>query len=369
MTIGTETLRLLRENWNSSTELAQELYVLLGDPAIPITTSAPITYTAPSPLAKQPALVINVAPGQPAINIPDPTGVGPGVTIGSDFIDLGGGVISNQGLPLANGPAGMTGTIQGPCGCPEPPTPPSTGLSFIAARIGNVGTVANSPPWQYATFFPLGVPVQKGDLLLVAVATDPAFVAGTLSTVTLDDSHELDPITPSINAWTQIGTYATLTPPGGLTLGLSLWYANAIADDPNPVGNPAILYLTPSVNNTVMQAMILIYRGQKAGAAGLDDFQTNAHAAATVDLATPSVAVHNPNEMVLGIFAGNFSGTFTTLTPTSPSFTQRGLVPPPSNFPNIFAIDLLKTSAAAIIGATADAPNPYVSIGASFIPK
>ncbi len=115
--LGEEALRLLRENWPNPTMLAQELYVMLSSPDIPITTSAPITYTAPSAQATEAAITLAVAPDQPAISIPSPVGPG-GITIGPDGINMNGGVILNQGIPPTNGPAGMPGTIQGPCGCP-----------------------------------------------------------------------------------------------------------------------------------------------------------------------------------------------------------------------------------------------------------
>lgn len=56
---GTQALRLLRENWPSATELAQELYAIFDDTNP--TSSGPIT-ASPAPGSTQPPLTLNQDP-------------------------------------------------------------------------------------------------------------------------------------------------------------------------------------------------------------------------------------------------------------------------------------------------------------------
>jgi hypothetical protein len=98
--LGEEAIRLLREVWPTPTMLAEELFVLLSSPDIPITTSAPITYTPPNADATQAALNIATNPGQPAISITGPGGTS--ISLGTGGIDLGGVPLYNIGIPPAN---------------------------------------------------------------------------------------------------------------------------------------------------------------------------------------------------------------------------------------------------------------------------
>jgi hypothetical protein len=118
--VGEEALRLLREKWPNATMLAEELYVILSSPDIPITTSAPITYNQPAG-SSAPALTLNMNPDAtgPAIQI-NPGDGGPTITIGPDNIDLGGGFLLGQGLNLqflgTQALGGGTNTNPGPGG-------------------------------------------------------------------------------------------------------------------------------------------------------------------------------------------------------------------------------------------------------------
>jgi len=83
---GNEAVRLLREQWPNPTMLAQELYAMFEDD-VPLEHNAPITLTNPGTEAP---LIINVAPGQPAVQfqvdgVPDGS-----ITIGGDGPTFGG---------------------------------------------------------------------------------------------------------------------------------------------------------------------------------------------------------------------------------------------------------------------------------------
>jgi hypothetical protein len=69
---GIQADRLLREKWPDATQLAQELFVMLGSPDIPTSTNAPMTLNQP-PGSTEAPLVINVNGNGPAITINGPT--------------------------------------------------------------------------------------------------------------------------------------------------------------------------------------------------------------------------------------------------------------------------------------------------------
>jgi hypothetical protein len=160
----------------------------LSSPDIPITTSAPITYTSPSPLATEPAITFDgLGPNQPAIQITN--GSNPGITFYPGAIDLGGAVLYNQGIPppdLGTGQYGginlppfpmLPNTVQGPAGGQEQQQPSASAFpGVVLSGSGNNYSMKVYPNG-------LGGPSQTATVTQLQIDPSEAIPAGTWALV------------------------------------------------------------------------------------------------------------------------------------------------------------------------------------------
>lgn len=106
MAHDTAALRMLREDWPTATELAEELYAIFSNDKIPITTSVPIQSSAGS--TGQPfATLTGYSPGDTIFKI-GPNDNSTNITV-QQIIDLVGG--GGQAPQAASPPAGFAGVV------------------------------------------------------------------------------------------------------------------------------------------------------------------------------------------------------------------------------------------------------------------
>lgn len=106
MALDTAALRMLREDWPTATELAEELYAIFSNDKIPITTSVPIQSSAGS--TKQPfATLTGYSPGDTLFQI-GPKDNSTNITVQEIMNLIGGGPQTQQ---KASPPAAFAGVI------------------------------------------------------------------------------------------------------------------------------------------------------------------------------------------------------------------------------------------------------------------